>query len=456
MFCTNCGKPLADGAKFCTNCGAQVRAEKPAPPESSSSPESPAGEPPSTSTPSVEEPPRKRGRAGKIIAVIVLVEVALGIAGATLSFFFGGDGALDGSSAESDAVVLEVYYASDETVQISASTVIVAYDASGEVLEEYSVDIDPLDADAAGWDAVGMSVSTGSFSFGWISDLEPGFYDVTIIDGEDTYQPIHVEVVDEEELDEDEAEELPDQLNLVPDPDEPDAALVTEVAYGYTVESATVHIYYEDEYADYVYDYDTEWTYPQLTCTVESEIVDALNQKIADWVQERIDNNDGWSYDTSEDPFTELYQVAVTYLEDGVVSLRVEAQETYFGVHGWSSVTGVTYNLETGERVSVETIDDDLPTYRKQELATAAIEAYLESNPSDLYETEDLADTIEAIVENQNRYYIAAEGIVVITLDYELGSFAFGCHEIVVYAFENESLVGTDVIDTYASYGTSS
>ena len=30
-YCTNCGSPLAEGAKYCTNCGTQVAAQAPAP-----------------------------------------------------------------------------------------------------------------------------------------------------------------------------------------------------------------------------------------------------------------------------------------------------------------------------------------------------------------------------------------------------------------------------------------
>lgn len=32
MFCSHCGKPISDGARFCPNCGAQAQAQPPAPP----------------------------------------------------------------------------------------------------------------------------------------------------------------------------------------------------------------------------------------------------------------------------------------------------------------------------------------------------------------------------------------------------------------------------------------
>ncbi|MCQ2530398.1 MAG: Ltp family lipoprotein [Lachnospiraceae bacterium] len=63
MFCTNCGKPLEEGARFCSNCGAPVEAvpvaETPAtaiPVVAVSAPETPVVEPPVEEVPTLEIP----------------------------------------------------------------------------------------------------------------------------------------------------------------------------------------------------------------------------------------------------------------------------------------------------------------------------------------------------------------------------------------------------------------
>ena len=44
-YCTNCGSPLAEGAKFCTNCGTQVVAPAPGPTQPQPTPPAPAQAP---------------------------------------------------------------------------------------------------------------------------------------------------------------------------------------------------------------------------------------------------------------------------------------------------------------------------------------------------------------------------------------------------------------------------
>ncbi len=74
MFCTKCGKPLADGTRFCTDCGA------PAPqPTSAPRPE------PKPSVP-VSPIPVKRGLGGGMIALIIAIAILAVTAVALLIF----------------------------------------------------------------------------------------------------------------------------------------------------------------------------------------------------------------------------------------------------------------------------------------------------------------------------------------------------------------------------------
>ena len=58
-YCTNCGSPLAEGARFCANCGAQVLSAQ-APPQAPS--QAPAQAP--QAPPQAQKPPRAAGKPG--------------------------------------------------------------------------------------------------------------------------------------------------------------------------------------------------------------------------------------------------------------------------------------------------------------------------------------------------------------------------------------------------------
>ena len=89
-----------------------------------------------------------------------------------------------------------------------------------------------------------------------------------------------------------------------------------------------------------------------------------------------------------------------------------------------------------------------------------AVKTYLASNPSDIYKTSEVVSAIEDRISNYNEGYsadqsassqtfspfvITNEGLVYMTGDYELGSYAFGTRNILVKGFSDNAKAGTAV-----------
>ena len=95
MFCNNCGKPVAMGARFCQACGAAVVVAPPAGPGTQT-------DPAKASAPQASQP-NKKWPLGKVVAICgcLLVVLALGVVAAV---FFGIRYALKSSDAYKAAV----------------------------------------------------------------------------------------------------------------------------------------------------------------------------------------------------------------------------------------------------------------------------------------------------------------------------------------------------------------
>ena len=87
-----------------------------------------------------------------------------------------------------------------------------------------------------------------------------------------------------------------------------------------------------------------------------------------------------------------------------------------------------------------------------------AVRTYLSSNPSDIYTANEAIENIESNLNNDESWnsgnsvqtssplVITDEGLVYLTADYELGSYAFGVRNIVVAGFDRDnSKAGTDI-----------
>ena len=108
-----------------------------------------------------------------------------------------------------------------------------------------------------------------------------------------------------------------------------------------------------------------------------------------------------------------------------VISLRSYNNDYTGGIHGDYAYHGTTFDTMTGEKLKIQDIVTDMPSFRQQ--ATKDIDKYLQENYSDeLFE--DYQDTVEQIWESEDgfNWYLNESGIMVIFNPYAVGPFAMG------------------------------
>ena len=191
------------------------------------------------------------------------------------------------------------------------------------------------------------------------------------------------------------------------------------------------------------------WRYPQFSVKGSDtpQALSSLNDKIKQSVEKDYAAAQEWNK-LSADPLCVQRVDMVTYLEGSVAGLRLQRYDTGGGAHGWETVSGALYDLSTGQELAIE----DAFGISRSDLeaqAASAINAYLEDNPSDIMDEEDLAQAIQGIVEDEANYYVAQEGIVVFVPPYALGSFAWGTREILAVPFNDDTSAGTDLSSEY-------
>ena len=75
----------------------------------------------------------------------------------------------------------------------------------------------------------------------------------------------------------------------------------------------------------------------------------------------------------------------------------------------------------------------------------------LENNPSDIYNSSQLDDAIDKIVDDDSRYYVTKDGLLISTKPMELGSFQYGGKDIVVSSIDgSKAQKGTDFHTKYS------
>ena len=484
MFCTKCGAQLEDGAKFCTFCGAAVRTpgQPVAPSASESQPSSeprpvpepqpvpepwsepapqpeprpntaqpaPASHPQPDRTPVPEQPDkpkRKLGKKGKIaVAVVVVCLIAAAVVGVIV--------------LRPDDSRVEASYGQHDGLECSVSTTIVPKDSKGRALDKYTVSVTPKGKNARGGKSYKIKVSgAGGFTMGDFPNLSDGDYDMVVTPAGDKGADDGARTIKlDYEKDDDDA---PQTVEVKPNGSagkvdgDKDASGSSEKAAqkteaNYTVESKSIDASFpaagEEDYT-----VQTTFDYPQFsagknTPTAGIEKLNAMFEKNA---EEALSSAKSWTM--GGDQQAQRYRDTCTNIDGNIACVRSYRYTSGGGVHGTDDFSATFYNLDTGEEVSLEDATgmsfDDL-----ESAAEDAIDEYLDGNPSDIYE-DDIDEHVEEVAEQESRYYVCKDGIVVMAGDYELGSFAFGTHEIMVKS-DNADLVGTDVSGVYATnYG---
>lgn len=218
-----------------------------------------------------------------------------------------------------------------------------------------------------------------------------------------------------------------------------------------------------------------KWYYPHIEASAQSDAVDKINAALEESMRTDIEKTNA-APDAAEDMggaivfICQNRSITLTYIDDDIVCVRDQRYDTGWGPHGTTTVTGCAYSLKTGDPVDSVSAFGLTPEQAKSAVADA-VTAYLATDPSDLLSTNAVVKDITNMclmspatgsgidVENPldgcSHFYIASEGLVFATEDYQMGSYAYGRRELVVAPSDGSLAKVGDVVAVEAPMGFS-
>lgn len=195
-----------------------------------------------------------------------------------------------------------------------------------------------------------------------------------------------------------------------------------------------------------------KWYYPHIEASTQSDAVDKINAALEESMRTDVEKTNA-APDTAKDMggaivfICQYRSITLTYIDNDIVCVRDQRYDTGWGPHGSTTVTGCAYSLETGDPIDLVSAFGLTPEQAKSAVADA-VTAYLATDPSDVLSTNAVVRDITNMclmspalgsgvdVENPldgcSHFYIASEGLVFATEDYQMGSYAYGRREILV------------------------
>lgn len=183
------------------------------------------------------------------------------------------------------------------------------------------------------------------------------------------------------------------------------------------------------------------WCYPQFTLADGSTTpaLDSLNAQLKESFDQDVANAQSWTFESGEVQI-QVHRDTVTYHEGTIVCVRSDRSGFTGGAHGTESVTGAFYDLDTGQQVGIETATGVSLDELKSAAVTAVLD-YVAARPNGTLSTDE--ESLNTLIDEE-RFYADENGIVVALWPYEIGSYADGVQLVYVYAFDDDSIVGTN------------
>ena len=192
------------------------------------------------------------------------------------------------------------------------------------------------------------------------------------------------------------------------------------------------------------------WYYPHIEASTQSDAVDKINAALEESMRTDVEKTNA-APDTAKDMggaivfICQYRSITLTYIDNDIVCGRDQRYDTGWGPHGSTTVTGCAYSLETGDPIDPVSAFGLTPEQAKSAVADA-VAAYLATDPSDILSTNAvvrditnmclmspaLGSGVENPLDGCSHFYIASEGLVFATEDYQMGSYAYGRREILV------------------------
>lgn len=218
-----------------------------------------------------------------------------------------------------------------------------------------------------------------------------------------------------------------------------------------------------------------KWYYPHIEASTQSDAVDKINAALEESMRSDVEKTNA-APDAAEDMggaivfICQYRSITLTYIDNDIVCVRDQRYDTGWGPHGSTTVTGCAYSLETGDPIDPVSAFGLTPEQAKSAVADA-ITAYLATDPSDLLSTSAVVKDItnmclispetgsgidvENPLEGCSHFYIASEGLVFATEDYQMGSYAYGRRELVVAPSDDSLAKVGDTVAIEAPMGFS-
>lgn len=218
-----------------------------------------------------------------------------------------------------------------------------------------------------------------------------------------------------------------------------------------------------------------KWYYPHIEASTQSDAVDKINAALEESMRTDVEKTNA-APDAAEDMggaivfICQYRSITLTYIDNDIVCVRDQRYDTGWGPHGSTTVTGCAYSLKTGDPVDPVSAFGLTPEQAKSAVADA-ITAYLATDPSDLLSTSAVVKDItnmcligpetgsgidvENPLEGCSHFYIASEGLVFATEDYQMGSYAYGRRELVVAPSDDSLAKVGDTVAIEAPMGFS-
>lgn len=218
-----------------------------------------------------------------------------------------------------------------------------------------------------------------------------------------------------------------------------------------------------------------KWYYPHIEASTQSDAVDKINAALEESMRSDVEKTNA-APDTAKDMggaivfICQYRSITLTYIDNDIVCVRDQRYDTGWGPHGSTTVTGCAYSLETGDPIDPVSAFGLTPEQAKSAVADA-VTAYLATDPSDILSTNAVVRDITNMclmspalgsgvdVENPldgcSHFYIASEGLVFATEDYQMGSYAYGRREILVAPSDGSLAKVGDTVTIEAPMGFS-
>lgn len=218
-----------------------------------------------------------------------------------------------------------------------------------------------------------------------------------------------------------------------------------------------------------------KWYYPHIEASTQSDAVDKINAALEESMRSDVEKTNA-APDAAKDMggaivfICQYRSITLTYIDNDIVCVRDQRYDTGWGPHGSTTVTGCAYSLETGDPIDPVSAFGLTPEQAKSAVADA-VTAYLATDPSDILSTNAVVRDITNMclmspalgsgvdVENPldgcSHFYIASEGLVFATEDYQMGSYAYGRRELVVAPSDGSLAKAGDTVAIEAPMGFS-